>query len=140
MERVNLTLKEEMTMSIKHRLSEEIEKELEDLQRMKLGSDEHRTAVDELTKLVDRYNEMEKLDEEREEKAANRLNDDEFKAAQAKRDAINKWIDHCIAIAGIVLPLVVTIWGTKASFRFEKEDSVTTIMGRGFINKLLPKK
>ena len=127
-------------MSIKHRLSEEIEKELEDLQRMKLGSDEHRTAVDELTKLVDRYNEMEKLDGEREEKAANRLNDDEFKTAQAKRDAINKWIDHCIAIAGIVLPLVVTIWGTKASFRFEKEDSVTTIMGRGFINKLLPKK
>ena len=140
MERVNLTLKEEMTMSIKHRLSEEIEKELEDLQRMKLGSDEHRTAVDELTKLVDRYNEMEKLDGEREEKAANRLIDDEFKAAQAKRDTINKWIDHCIAIAGIVLPLAVTIWGTKASFRFEKEDSVTTIMGRGFVNKLLPKK
>ena len=127
-------------MSIKHRLSEEIEKELEDLQRMKLGSDEHRTAVDELTKLVDRYNEMEKLDGEREEKAANRLNDDEFKTAQAKRDTINKWIDHVIAIAGIVLPLAVTIWGTKASFRFEKEDSVTTIMGRGFVNKLLPKK
>lgn len=127
-------------MSIKHRLSEEIEKELEDLQRMKLGSDEHRTAVDELTKLVDRYNEMEKLDGEREEKAANRLIDDEFKTAQAKRDTINKWIDHVIAIAGIVLPLAVTIWGTKASFRFEKEDSVTTIMGRGFINKLLPKK
>ena len=140
MERVNLILKEEMTMSIKHRLSEEIEKELEDLQRMKLGSDEHRTAVDELTKLVDRYNEMEKLDGEREEKAANRLIDDEFKAAQAKRDTVNKWIDHVIAIAGIVLPLVVTIWGTKASFRFEKEDSVTTIMGRGFVNKLLPKK
>ncbi len=127
-------------MNIKPRLSEEIEKELEDLQRMKLGSDEHRTAVDELTKLVDRYNEMEKLDGEREEKAANRLIDDEFKTAQAKRDTINKWIDHGIAIAGIVLPLVVTIWGTKASFRFEKEDSVTTIMGRGFINKLLPKK
>lgn len=127
-------------MSIKHRLSEQIEKELEDLQRMKLGSDEHRTAVDELTKLVDRYNEMEKLDGEREEKAANRLIDDEFKTAQAKRDTINKWIDHVIAIAGIVLPLAVTIWGTKASFRFEKEDSVTTIMGRGFVNKLLPKK
>lgn len=127
-------------MSIKHRLSEEIEKELEDLQRMKLGSDEHRTAVDELTKLVDRYNEMEKLEGEREEKAANRLIDDEFKTAQAKRDTINKRIDHVIAIAGIVLPLAVTIWGTKASFRFEKEDSVTTIMGRGFVNKLLPKK
>lgn len=127
-------------MSIKHRLSEEIEKELEDLQRMKLGSDEHRTAVDELTKLVDRYNEMEKLEGEREEKAANRLIDDEFKTAQAKRDTINKWIDHVIAIAGIILPLAVTIWGTKASFRFEKEDSVTTIMGRGFVNKLLPKK
>lgn len=127
-------------MSIKHRLSEEIEKEFEDLQRMKLGSDEHRTAVDELTKLVDRYNEMEKLEGEREEKAANRLIDDEFKAAQTKRDTINKWIDHVIAIAGIVLPLAVTIWGTKASFRFEKEDSVTTIMGRGFVNKLLPKK
>ena len=127
-------------MSIRHRLSEEIERELKELQGMKPGSDEYRATVDGVTKLTDRYNEMEKLDREQEEKAANRLIEDELKNAQVKRDNINKWIEYGINVAGIVLPLAVTIRGTKASSRFEKDDSITTIMGRGFVNKLLPKK
>lgn len=45
-----------------------------------------------------------------------------------------------VDVAGIILPLTVTIWGTKKSIEFEREGTFTTIMGRGFINKLLPKK
>jgi hypothetical protein len=54
-----------------------------------------------------------------------------------KKDRLFK---NIISAAGVVLPLIVTIWGTKVSMQFEKEDSFTTIMGRGFIQKLLPKK
>ena len=58
-------------------------------------------------------------------------------AEDEKRD---RRIKNGITIAGIVIPSVITIWGTIKSLNFEKEGTVTTIMGRGFINKLLPKK
>lgn len=127
-------------MSIRHRLSDEIEKELENLKTMQLGTDEHRAAVEGLTKLVDREIEMEKLENEREEKANNRLIEEQNRAEQTRRDTVNKYIEHGIAAAGVILPLLVAVWGTRESFRFEKEDTVTTIMGRGWVNKLLPRK
>ena len=55
-------------------------------------------------------------------------------------DILDKTVGYTINVAGIVLPLLVTIWGTKVSLKFEETGSFTTIMGRGFINKLLPKK
>ena len=58
-------------------------------------------------------------------------------AEDEKRD---RRIKNGITIAGIVIPSLITIWGTIKSLNFEKEGTVTTIMGRGFINKLLPKK
>ena len=58
-------------------------------------------------------------------------------AEDEKRD---RRIKNGITIAGIVIPSIITIWGTIKSLNFEKEGTVTTIMGRGFINKLLPKK
>ena len=127
-------------MSIRHRLSEEIETELERLKTMKPGSDEYRAAVDGLTKLVDREIEMEKLENEREEKANNRLIEDQNRIEQTRRDNLHRWVEHGIAVGSVVLPLLVAVWGTKASFSFEKEDTVTTIMGRGWVNKLLPRK
>jgi hypothetical protein len=68
--------------------------------------------------------------------------EDKKKAEKKKTiiDILDKAIDHTINVAGIVLPLLVTIWGTKVTLEFEQEGNVTTIMGKGFFNKLLPKK
>ena len=55
-------------------------------------------------------------------------------------DILDKTVGYTINVAGIVLPLLVTIWGTKVTLEFEQEGNVTTIMGKGFFNKLLPKK
>ena len=52
----------------------------------------------------------------------------------------DRLIRNCISAAGIIIPSLLTIWGTFKTFKFEQEGTVTTIMGRGFINKLLPKK
>lgn len=102
-------------------LHEEIVTELEGLRDMETGTEAHKAAVDDLTKLVDRAIEMEKL-------------------ANGGDERKDRLIKNCIAIAGIVIPSVLTIWGTLKSFEFERDGTVTTIMGRGFINKLLPKK
>lgn len=63
-----------------------------------------------------------------------------FREQQLKDEKKDRLVKNIITGAGIVLPLAVTIWGTKVSLKFEEEGTFTTIMGRGFINKLLPKK
>lgn len=127
-------------MSVKRLLSEEIESEFKELKKMEVGSEQYKTAVDGITKLADRVIEIEKLEADTNEKKNARLSDSDFKQEQLRDEKKDRLIRNGIAAAGIVIPSVITIWGTVKSFQFEKEGTVTTIMGRGFINKLLPKK
>lgn len=105
-----------------------------------LGSEKRRAAVDELTKLMDRAIEMQKVDNDCLDKQEIRENDKLVKMQQFEDDNKDRLVKNIIGAAGIVLPLIVTIWGTKVSLEFEKEGTFTTIMGRGFIQKLLPRK
>ena len=116
-------------MDIEKLLNEEIVLEFDCLRDLEAGTDEYKATVDGVTKLLDRAIEIDKLNIDHEEKLL--LNKEE------KKDRL---IRHGINVASIVLPICVTIWGTLKSFKFEEEGTVTTIMGRGFINKLLPKK
>ena len=63
-----------------------------------------------------------------------------IKKQQLEDEKKDRLVKNIMTAAGIALPLLVTIWGTKVSLKFEEEGTFTTIMGRGFINKLLPKK
>lgn len=116
-------------MSIETLLRDEVRNELDELKDMEKGSEEYKATVDGITKLVDRVIEIEKLAIDSQDKEDHRDED--------RRDRI---IKNFIAVAGIVVPSALTIWGTLKSFEFEEKGAVTTIMGRGFINKLLPKK
>lgn len=127
-------------MKVETVLHDEILSELEELKKLQVGSDEYRTAVDGISKLVDRAIEYDKLDAECNDKSLNRGFDEDYKLQQAEDEKRDRRIKNGIAIAGLVVPAVITIWGTIKSLDFEKEGTVTTIMGRGFINKLLPKK
>lgn len=75
-----------------------------------------------------------------EEAGCARAVDYDLKKTQADEDRKGRIWRDAISIAGIVVPTWLTIWGTKKSFEFEKEGTITTIMGRGFIGKLLHKK
>lgn len=55
----------------------------------------------------------------------------------SKKERVSR---NIIGIAGIVIPSVITIWGTVKTLKFEETGSITTTIGRGFINKLIPKK
>lgn len=127
-------------MSIKTLLEVEIEDEFEKLANMEPGTDEHRATVDSVAKLMDRAIELEKLDAESQEKEKDRKFDTDLKLKQAKDERLDRIVKNIISVAGIVLPIGLTIWGTKTSLKFEEEGTVTTTIGRGFINKLLPKK
>lgn len=127
-------------MEIEKLLDEEIQHEFSTLKDVEKGSEEYKTSVDGLTKLLDRAIEMKKIDIETQEKIETREFENDLKLKQMKEDKKDRWVKNGIAIGGIVIPTIVTVWGTLKSFKFEEEGTITTIMGRGFINKLLPKK
>ena len=127
-------------MKVETRLHDEILNEFEELKKLEVGSDGYRAAVDGISKLLDRAIEYDKLDAECNERSLNRGFEEDYKLQLAEDEKRDRRIKNGITIAGIVIPSVITIWGTIKSLNFEKEGTVTTIMGRGFINKLLPKK
>lgn len=129
-----------MKMKIETLLHEEIKAEFEELRKIKVGSEEYRIAVEGMSKLIDKGIEIDRLNNEHQEKVDAREDENYFKLEEMKESKKNQKISHCIAIGGILIPVGVTIWGTLKSLKFEETGTVTTIMGRGFINKLLPKK
>lgn len=147
-----------MNQSNRELLEEEISAEFNTLKDMELGSEEYKSVVDGLTKLMDRSINLDKLGIDKEEKIKDRESDSNYKAEQLNseksyRDSDiilrtqqmsneqrDRLITNAITAAGIVIPSLITIWGTFKTLKFEEQGTVTTIMGRGFINKLLPKK
>lgn len=123
-------------MSFDTKLHEEIQSELEGISNMNLGTEEYRTTVDGVTKLMDRAIELKKFDAEQIDKANNAA----LKTEQMENEKKDSWIRNGLTAAGIIIPTIVTIWGTLKTFKFEESGTVTTMIGRGFINKLIPKK
>lgn len=127
-------------MNIETLLYDAMETDFNVIAEEELGSEKRRAAVDELAKLMDRAIEMEKVTNDYNDKKEIRENDRIIRTCQMSDDNRDRIVKNIISAAGIVLPLIVTIWGAKVSMQFEKEDSFTTIMGRGFIQKLIPRK
>lgn len=125
---------------IKRLLESEVKDEIELLNGIEVGSTSYVNAVEGVTKLADKIIEIDKLAIDTDERRISREDENVIKNRQIDEDKKSRWINGGIAVASILLPIAVTVWGTKASFMFEKEGTVTTIMGRGFISKLLPRK
>lgn len=151
--------------SIDTKLAMEIERELDAINEMDVGSQEHEAAVKPLVQLMDRVIEMQRLDiedrdksekrkaEERAFDAAERAREAEAQAREAafEADERNKSEDremekhhrvigYIVAGAGIIIPAAITIWGTKKSFKFEEVGTITTQAGREFMKRIFAKK
>lgn len=134
-------------MSTKQLLEEEIQSEIEEISKLEVGSEKHKAASEALAKLLDKYNDLEKAEiesqdkyEDREAERDYREAERQLKEAQLKHDKIDSIIKNVLTGVTFVGGCALTIWGTKVSMKFEETGSFTTIMGRGFIQKLLPKK
>lgn len=121
-------------------LIDEIKAELEELKKMELGTETYKNTIDGVSKLIDRAIEIEKIQSEQEERSNNHNTDYNFKVEQTKKENTIRLVENGINVAGIIIPVIVTIWGVEKSFEFEREGTVTTIMGRGFVQRLLGKK
>ena len=120
-------------------LNEEIQSEFEELKKIEVGSDKYKTAVDGLTKLMDRAIEIDKLNVSVEDRRDTRDVDAELKQEQLEADVKDRKVRNAISLAGIIIPTAVTIWGTLKSLKFEETGTVTTNAGRNFMNQIFKK-
>lgn len=127
-------------VNIETLLHDEIATEFDKLSQLEPGSDEHKATLDGLTKLMDRAIDLEKIEVDCEDKAATRESEMLMEQQKMEDEKKDRLVKNILGVAGIILPLAVTIWGTKVSLKFEEEGTITTQMGRGFIQRLFPKK
>lgn len=127
-------------MSVKDLLTEEIERQIGTLDDLEFGSDEHSKCVGDVTKLLGELNEMTKIENEQKEKEESRKAENDLKLKQMSEEKIDHIVKNALTGVSVVGGFALTVWGTIKSIEFEKTGTITTIMGRGFIQKLLPKK
>ena len=112
-------------MSLTTKLNVEIDERFNDLAKLNPTTKEYSTAVDSLTKLMDRAIEIDKNE------ASEAQNE-----KQMKDDRKSRIVKNCIDDGSIALPLAVTLWGVKASLYFEDSNTVTTTVGRKFMDRM----
>ena len=118
-----------------------IDKIIRKAETTEVGSDEHKAAVDELVKVVKIATEAEQVNQDSIDKAATRernlkndITEYNLKCEQLKGEHRNEVIKHVITIGTTVLTIIVTVWGTKVSLRFEEHGTITTSAGRSIFN------
>lgn len=127
-------------MGNKNLLYEELEKELKELSRMQIGTEQYKVAVDGITKLTDRIIEIDKLDSEKNAKELEniaRMEEQELKREQLKSEKRDRIVKNVITVGGAVLSMAVYALAFIASTNFEREGTFTTEGGKNSIRQLL---
>lgn len=127
-------------MNILTAMDEEIAARLLEMSTMDAKSDEYRKVNDNVCKLIDERLGMERLDVESQEKAEAREIEKELKLKQMEEDRKDRRWKNGIAIASLAASTGLAIWGTMTCLNFEKDCTWSTIIGKAWNGRLLPKK
>ena len=127
-------------MSIKTKLHIEIDEGFDKINEMEIGTDQHKASVDEIVKLMDRAIELEKVENEAEDKKKTRENDKALRLKQMEDENKDRLVRNCLTGASILGGIGVTVWGALKSWKFEETGTITSTAGRKFINNLFSKK
>lgn len=125
---------------IETKLRDEIENGIDALGKVNEQTDDYKVRVDNLVKLMDTLNDIEKNKIEINEKDKDREIDLELKLKQMEEEKRDRFNKNCIAVAGIIIPTVVTIWGVYKTWKFEENGTISSSMGRLFMNGISPKR
>ena len=124
-------------MSVRSKLVEEFESELEELGKMEVGKETYKTTVDGVTKLADRIIEIDKNEKENSVKIDIQEQEYAIKAQQLKDEKKDRFIKNCIAIGTFVGGVLVYSLAFIASTNFEREGTLTTEGGKSSLRQLL---
>lgn len=130
-------------MDPKEQLVKEIGSLITELENTTAGSDEYKKISDDLTKLLGKFNDMNRTDLEywdkqdtREKDYEIRMKDHELREKQLMEEKLDHRVKNGLTAVSIFGGLALTIWGTVISLKFEETGSITTDPGREFIKKL----
>lgn len=127
---------------IKTKLMEEINNEIEDLNKEELGTEKYDSIVDGIASLTDRYIKLEELELKKKEliiEEAKIDSQNQKSEHDTKRDMLSLVKDIAIAVIPLGVNTCITIIGMNAMFEFEKEGVVTSLGGSKMVNRLFPK-
>jgi hypothetical protein len=113
-------------MNISKKLDDVISKILDKLDDDSIDADEREQLTEEVSQLIDRKKELDRLEHEKTETTR-----------KSRNEKVQFWIKLAVDILAIALPLGVTIWGTIVTVNFEKEGTFTTSAGRKHSGKAL---
>ena len=127
-------------MGIKNILWDEIEKEVKELSKMQVGTDQYKVTVDGIARLSDKIIELDKLESENAMKDFEnfvRTEEQELKRDQLKSEKRDRAVKNVITVGTAVLSIAVYALAFIASTNFEREGSFTTEGGKNSIRQLL---
>ena len=127
-------------MSLKTLLDDAITNGFNKLDDMEVGSEKYKTTVDQLAKMSDRVIEIEKIELDVDNQKSNREIDKDLRLKQMKQEQLDRYIKHGLTAVSVIGGIALTIWGAKASWRFEETGTITSTPGRKFISNLFFKK
>lgn len=122
---------------IKSLLKKEIEAEFLELEKMQIGTDDYKTSVDGITKMIDKSIEISKMEADIDSKKEALYAETDLELKKQKNEHFNKMIVNILSGASIVSGVALTIWGTYKTLKFEETGTVTTTAGRSFINSVV---
>jgi hypothetical protein len=123
-------------MSTKTLLDDAVERGFNELDKMDVGSEEYVKTIDPLTRLSDRLIELEKLDLEKDKQ----YDDKKLRLKEMKQEQLDRYIKHGLTAISVIGGIALTVWGAKASWKFEETGTITSTPGRKFIGNLFFKK
>ena len=127
-------------MGIKNILWDEIEKEVKELSKMQVGTEQYKVTVDGIARLSDKIIELEKLESENTAKDFEnfaRTEEQELKREQLKSEKRDRAVKNVITVGTAVLSVAVYALAFIASTNFERDGSFTTEGGKNSIRQLL---
>lgn len=127
-------------MSTERLLMDVINHDLEQLKEMEVGTETYKTTIDGVTKLLDRSLEIDKFNTEYSEKIEARETEQEIERERMEHERKDRLVKNCLTGASIFSGVVLTVWGTFKTFKFEETGTITSSFGRKFINSLFFKK
>lgn len=127
-------------MNIEKLLNEEIEAVIKSMSQVSADTEEYTTMTKNLSELIDRSNKLKELELEHQRHLDTLKHESEIKDKELAIQHKDAKVGQIINGLGIVIPSLVTVWGTCKTFKFEGADGIfTSTIGKQYINKLLKK-
>jgi hypothetical protein len=123
-------------MKIETMLHDGIEDGFNELKKIQVGTEEYKSTVDGLTKLLDRAIEIDKINSEIQNNTKNRQSETNIELEKIENDRKDRIIKNCLTAASIVCTAGITVWGSLKSWKFEETGVVTSGPGREFMRRI----